>query len=122
MLPEAITNAIKIFVNLGSVRFTPVTYHEELFTHSLPNLQQSQSLTVVVVNASCTDEANAPILVQLGGLKKLTLLSPGRAVLQLLPDWLARLSRTLTELHLMVRSFNPSPMRYGNMTYPYRDR
>ncbi|KAF8968746.1 hypothetical protein BDZ97DRAFT_1797828 [Flammula alnicola] len=100
MLYEMIASAIKTFVNLGSVRFVPKTYHEELFVNTLPALLDLHSLTELIVNASCSDDARAPLLVKLGGLRKLTLFNPGRAILQLLPDWLGRLSRTLVQLHL----------------------
>ena len=94
--------AIKSFTNLRSVQFTPQTYHEDLFRESLIALRDLRSLTEITVNASCTDEAKASVLAELYGLKKLTLDSPSRAILQLLPDWLRRLSGTLQELHLKV--------------------
>jgi hypothetical protein len=84
------------------VQFTPQTYHEDLFQQSLITLRDLRSLTAIAVNASCTDDAKVPVLVELCGLKKLTLESPSRAILQLLPDWLRRLSGTLQELHLTV--------------------
>ncbi|KAF8182927.1 hypothetical protein BJ912DRAFT_977178, partial [Pholiota molesta] len=99
-LSELLATAIKSFVNLHSVQFTPVTYHEELFAPSLPLLQSTHPLTNLTVNASCSNEARAPTLVQITGLHSLTLLNPGRAILQLLPEWLERLSSTLRELHL----------------------
>ena len=84
------------------MQFTPQTYHEDLFRESLIALRELGSLTEIAVNASCTDDANAPALVELCGLKKLTVDNPTRAILQLLPDWLRRLSGTLQELHLKV--------------------
>lgn len=47
-------------------------------------------------------EVTAPLLSEIDGIKQLTLDGPGRTVLNLLPDWLGRLSETLTELHLEV--------------------
>lgn len=84
------------------MQFTPQTYHADLFEKSLIILRDLRSLTEIAVNSSCTDDAKAPLLVELCGLKKLTLYNPGRAILQLLPDWLRRLSSTLQELHLKV--------------------
>ena len=101
-----LVEAIKLFINLRSVQFTPQTYHEDLFRESLIALRDLRSLTEIAVNASCTDDAKAPALVELCGLKKLTLDNPNRAILQLLPEWLRRLSGTLQELHLKV---NRSP-------------
>ena len=94
---------IKLFINLRSIHLVPMTYHEELFMSTLPILVDMNALNEVKVNASCFDEPRAPNLVKLGNLRKLTLISPGRAILQLLPDWLNRLSGTLVELHLRVR-------------------
>jgi len=48
------------------------------------------------------DDARAPILAEISGLRKLTLCDPTRAILHILPDWLDRLSNSLTELHLKV--------------------
>ena len=94
---------VKLFINLRSIQFVPMTYHEELFVPSLSVLIEMNTLNTVEVNASCFD-ARAPKLVQIGNLRKLSLISPGRAILQLLPDWLSRLSETLVELHLRVSS------------------
>ena len=71
---------------------------------SLSILIKMNTLNAVEANASCFDELRAPNLVKLGNLRKLSLISPGRAILQLLPDWLSRLSETLVELHLRVSS------------------
>lgn len=100
-----LAEAIKSFINLRRVQFTPQTYHEDLFQESLIALRDLRALTEIAVNESCTDDAKAPVLVELCGLKKLTLNSPSRAILQLLPDWLRRLSGTLQELHLTVSRY-----------------
>jgi hypothetical protein len=101
-LPETIANAIAKFVNLSRVIFAPLTFHEDLFAQTLRILPDLRSLTDLTVNQSCTSDLLVPKLVEVNGLKKLTLFNPGRAILQLLPDWLRRLSPTLTELHLKV--------------------
>jgi len=111
-----LVEAIKSFINLRSVQFTPLTYHEDLFEESLIALCDLRSLTEIAMNASCTDDAKAPALVELCGLRKITLYSPGRAILQLLPDWLRRLSGTLQELHLQV-SHRPRFMYDLDMYY-----
>jgi len=101
-LPETIANAVVKFVNLNRVIFTPVTFHENLFAQTLHILPDLRSLTDLTVNQSCTGGGLVQKLVEVTGLKKLTLFNPGRAILELLPDWLRRLSPTLTELHLKV--------------------
>ncbi|KAF9478583.1 hypothetical protein BDN70DRAFT_994118 [Pholiota conissans] len=99
-LSEMLAVALRSFVSLHTIRFTPTTYHEDLFTSSLPILCSTRTLTNLAVNQSCCDEARAPTLVQVNGLRSLTLLNPGRAILELLPAWIERLSSTLTEFHL----------------------
>ncbi|KAF8904781.1 hypothetical protein CPB84DRAFT_1677109 [Gymnopilus junonius] len=100
-LPEKISNALSIFVNLVSIRFTPKTYHDNLFQDSgIPALLNLKNLTELSVNTSCTDGAHAPKLVEIVGLRKLTLYSPGRTILELLPAWIERLCKSLVELHL----------------------
>lgn len=105
MISEKISSGLKHFINLRSVKLVPTTYHEELFVHSLPILPELNALNEVEVNSSCFDEPRAPMLVKLRQLRKLSLINPGRAILQLLPDWLSRLSESLVELHLSVSLF-----------------
>lgn len=101
-LPETIANVIVKFVNLSRVTFAPVTFHENLFAQTLHIVPNLHSLTDLTVNQSCMGDGLVHKLVGVNGLKKLTLFNPGRAILELLPDWLRRLFPTLTELHLKV--------------------
>lgn len=63
---------------------------------------------------------SAPVLSQIVGLESLTVVDPNRAILDLLPNWLSRLSGTLRELHLLVSDFVSTdvplgdPLRKGN--------
>ncbi|KAF7760029.1 hypothetical protein Agabi119p4_11724 [Agaricus bisporus var. burnettii] len=138
-LSEIIFDAITQFKNLRVAIFTPITFHEDVFTDvlkylggSIPSSVDNSDISLplrreavdippvlqeLVVNTSCTDEVRAPLLIQITGLSKLSIHSPTRAILQLLSDWLRRLSDTLTELHLkdncgsvtpgVLRSFMP---------------
>ncbi|KIM41940.1 hypothetical protein M413DRAFT_445142 [Hebeloma cylindrosporum] len=118
-LPETIAKGIVKFISLRRLVFAPITYHEDLFVQVLHHdiLSNLRSLTDLTVNKSCMDEGVVQNLVAVNGLKRLTLFDPGRAILQLLPDWLRRLSPTLTELHLknncgsvtpgVLKSFTP---------------
>jgi len=101
-ISEKIASATKLFVHLRAVRLTPVTQPEDLVSSILPVLCDLRTLDEVIVNNSCANEERSSKLVQLGNLRKLDLISPGRAILQLLPDWLSRISKTLVELHLMA--------------------
>lgn len=132
-LSAIIVNAISVFTNLRTSILTPATF-EGIFTGILKQLTERSDkridngshvpstpppLRELVVNPSCTDAVRAPILYQLTGLSKLTILSPTRAVLELLPDWLRRLSDTLTELHLRVSYFPTSLFLFPDLVLPF---
>ncbi|PFH50358.1 hypothetical protein AMATHDRAFT_145250 [Amanita thiersii Skay4041] len=93
-------NAVKSFSSLRVVKLTPSTYHEDVFTQTLQILNRVTTLEELTVNASCTDNIRAPLVVQIQGLTRLEIYDPTRAMLQILPEWLDRLSKTLTALHL----------------------
>lgn len=99
---EAILSAIQTFKNLQTVALLPTTYHEDLFTRALVELKSCHLLADLRVNSSCMDDVRAPILAELARLARLTLCDPTRAILQLLLDWLERLSSSLRDLHLKV--------------------
>ncbi|KAJ6542755.1 hypothetical protein B0H19DRAFT_1171777 [Mycena capillaripes] len=98
-LLETLLPAVKAFQNLQTVEIFPDANHDSLFPPVLLELENRPTLVNFRVNAACMDETNAPILVKIGGLRQLGLERPNRTVLQLLPDWLGRLS-SLTEFHL----------------------
>lgn len=124
ILSTIILNAIKAFRNLRVAIFMAIAFHPNTFTRILQSLvtlntqislnSSSETspcrlarhglpyLRELAVNASCTNENNAPILAQISGLSKLSIYSPTRAILDLLPGWLRRLSDSLRELHLKV--------------------
>lgn len=121
-LSTIILNAITNFENLRVAILTPTTFDEGVFTNVLkffasspspdiststhaPSPHAPRNLQELIVNTSCTDEERAPLLTQVTGLSKLSIHSPTRAILELLPDWLRRLSDSLTELHLKVRIY-----------------
>ena len=91
--------------NLKAVQISPTTFPTGCFTDTLRALSMCLSLQRLTVNSSCTDEVGSSALVTIGGLKYLALMDPTRAILNILPDWLSRLSGSLTELHLEVRNF-----------------
>ena len=95
-------NAIRVFSNLRVVQLVPRTYHEDVFTQTLQALKDASLLEDLTVNSSCTDAQRAPLITQIECLTRLELQDPTRAILDLLPAWLDRLSGTLTELHLKV--------------------
>ncbi|KIL64554.1 hypothetical protein M378DRAFT_126372 [Amanita muscaria Koide BX008] len=95
-------NAVRAaFCRLRVVELTPNTYHEDVFTQTLQALGDTSTLRDLAVNSSCTDAPRAPLITRIGHLERLELWDPTRAMLELLPEWLQRLSsETLTELHI----------------------
>lgn len=112
-----ILRAVQCFHNLNAVKIAPTTFHTGIFTDTLLALRKCASLRHLTVNSACTDEAGSSAVVTIDGLHSLTLIDPTRAILNKLPDWLARLSGSLTALHLedncgsitpaVLRSFIP---------------
>jgi hypothetical protein len=98
-------DALRKFTNIRSVKFVPATFHEDVFVDSLKLLPNPHtSLRELTLSSSCTsDEEKVSLLTGIKGLCKLALHSPGRAILQHLPEWLENNSSTLDELHLLVR-------------------
>lgn len=103
-LSTVLVNAIRLFTNLSSIKLTPATYHDDVFIQPLTALTEVENLHDLTVNLSCMGEVTAPLLATIKGIQRLTLHGPGRSILNILPEWLGRLSRTLTGLHLKVNS------------------
>jgi len=85
-----------------AMTINPMQAPQDLFVEPLRLLRDSRDLRTLEVNAACTGSTSAPVLSEIVGLKSLTLIDPNREILNLLPDWLSRLSGTLCELHLLV--------------------
>ena len=104
-----LSNAIRTFRNLDTVNLSP-TECQPSFIGVLSALTHCHKLRELIVNRSCMDEPTASVLRTIEGLERLTLQHPTRAVLNLLPEWLGRLSTSLNELHLKVLgnyAYNP---------------
>lgn len=100
--PSALSNALQMFENLSSFTLIPSTSHEDIFVQSFSVLKNTVHLTELAVNLACMNDSTVPMLTELERIRNLTLYGPGRTILNLLPDWLRRLSKTLTGLHLKV--------------------
>ncbi|KAG2005739.1 hypothetical protein CC2G_002118 [Coprinopsis cinerea AmutBmut pab1-1] len=109
-LHATISNAVSQFANLSSIKFTPNAYHGDVFVDSLNQLPELSCLQSLDINSSCMDEDyKVRHLIKIKGLRKLMLRSPGRAILQVLPDWLGKMQRTLMELHLLDNCGSVTP-------------
>ena len=98
-----ILHAVQSYHNLNAVEISPTTFPEGIFAEILHALKTCSSLRCLTANSTYTDEAGSSAMVMIDGLRCLTIIDPTRAILNLLPDWLSRLSESLTELHLRVR-------------------
>src|ERR1700691_1007380 len=94
-----ILHAVQSYHNLKAVQISPATFLGAVFTSTLHALRTCSSLNHLTVNEACTDEDGSSALVTIGGLQHLTLIDPTRAILNVLSDWVSRLSVSLTELH-----------------------
>jgi hypothetical protein len=97
-----ILHAVQRYNNLDAVEILPVTYPSGIFTDVLRALRTRHSLHRLTVNSACADDAGASALLMINGLQNLGLVDPTRAILNILPEWLSRLSGSLMELHLKV--------------------
>ena len=104
-LGSLLSSAVRAYTNLCAITLAPQTFDPGVFSEVLNALKDPARppLQKLTVNTSCTGESQAHILAQIQGLRELGLQDATRAVLQLLPEWLGKLSATLVALHLRVR-------------------
>ena len=102
LIARTLREAFPSWTNLTSVVLCPTECHEDVFPEALRFLSHCSELRHLAVGSSCMDEVSAPIIAQIGGLRTLSLSDPTRAILNLLPGWLSRLSSTLEGFHLRV--------------------
>jgi len=100
LIARTLREAFSSWTNLTSVVLCPTECHEDVFPEALRFLSHCSKLRHLAVGSSCMDEVSAPIIAQIGGLRTLSLSDPTRAILNLLPEWLSRLSSTLERFHL----------------------
>lgn len=99
--PQVLSEALREWTNLRSFTLTPYQYPQALVTQTLETLPQCSYLRSLTVSGTCCSEV-VPLLIKIGNLESLTIDSPGRAILNFMPEWLEHLSMTLTGLHLKV--------------------
>lgn len=80
----------------------PIRYNVDVFSNVLPILGECSFLRNLAINGSSTDDVRAPMVTRIDNIDNLTIEDPTRAILQLLPDWLGRLSASLRGLYLLV--------------------
>jgi len=95
--------ALESYTQITSVTLDPHTDDVGSLIDILRVLGNRPSLMRLNVDSDCIDEHNAPILANIDGLHELGLSNPNRAILNILPEWLGRLSKSLIALHFTVR-------------------
>jgi hypothetical protein len=102
-LDLTLSEALRSYTHITFVTLKPYHNSPDSFTDILRVLKDRQSLLRLNVNELCMDEHSAPVLANIDGLHQLGLSNPTRAILNLLPEWLNRLSKSLVALHLTVK-------------------
>jgi hypothetical protein len=101
-LAKCLITAIPAWKNLVAMTMNPMQAPEDLFAEPFRMLRNSSDLRILKVNAAYTVGTSVSTLSEIAGLESLTVIDPGRKILDLLPGWLSRLSGTLRKLHLLV--------------------
>jgi hypothetical protein len=107
--------ALKSYTDIASVTLTPMVFNPGMFTGALHALGDRPFLSRLTVNHCCMEGPNAHLLVKIGGLRELELINPTQTILDLLPEWLGRLSKSLVALHLTV-NFKPFNITTWSLT------
>ncbi|TCD62440.1 hypothetical protein EIP91_006902 [Steccherinum ochraceum] len=109
--PQTLHSALRCWPNLISVVLTPRTAPKELLELAIPSLNHHRLKKFVMDSA--VFHGDVQTLSELRQLETLTILNPGRAVLQMLPAWLQDLGLSLTSLLLMdsCGSITPGVLR-----------
>lgn len=101
--PQTLRSAIEQWINLNSITLHPRSYPSDLLTVALPQFLHCAHLKTLSVDRACYDGEGSTLLSHISGLETLILYGTNRAILQLLPDWLDRLKKTLRIFALRVR-------------------
>lgn len=109
---QKLSTAVQSYRNLHDVDIVTRTSLPDIFSGVLSALAVSPSLRQLSVNSNSIGETSISTCITIGNLEKLTLRDPSRAILNVLPFWLSRLSGVLTELHLVVRDSTCMVMIY----------
>ncbi|KZP09857.1 hypothetical protein FIBSPDRAFT_873224 [Athelia psychrophila] len=99
-LGTRLIEAIDLLPNLHEILINPLSHNGDMFVDVLRCLPAVPHLRRLSVNEACTHERAIPPLVKIESLESLAIANPSRAILDLLPEWLSRLSQSLTQLHL----------------------
>ncbi|KAF7325658.1 hypothetical protein MKEN_00415700 [Mycena kentingensis (nom. inval.)] len=105
---DALLNVVKASENLQTIEILPDIHPDDFFTAILREVVHRPLITTLRVNYSCMSEGDSAILATCRGLRVLELKSPMRALLTLLPEWLANLAE-LRELHLTSNCGSVTP-------------
>ncbi|KAF8591725.1 hypothetical protein K439DRAFT_1626724 [Ramaria rubella] len=98
---DKIPEALGMWQNLRTVTITPKKATGPLLLNIIKALLHCSSLRTVTVNEFVMDEDVIPDLVELVGLRDLTLLHPTRALFMVICCWTMRMQDSLVKLHLL---------------------
>jgi hypothetical protein len=102
-LDSTFLEALRSYTQIAFVTLKPYSDCQESLTDILRILGDRPSLLRLNVNG-CVNEHNAPVLANIDGLRELGLSDPTRAILNLLPEWPNRLSKSLVASHGKITS------------------
>jgi hypothetical protein len=110
--------AVKSYTNIVSAKLTPEMASPGLglFTGALHTLGDRPSLSRLTLNRYCMNESSAHVLATITGLSELGLSDPTQTVLNILPEWLGRLSKSLVALNFTV-NFKLLIVTASSLTY-----
>ncbi|KAI0684576.1 hypothetical protein BC835DRAFT_1389261 [Cytidiella melzeri] len=111
---DVLESAVRSWPNLQSVTFmAAATSYSGVFTKSLAMLPNLTYLRHLELNSGSCSETQSSVLALLGGLERLVIEDPTRAILNVLPDWLSVLRGTFKGLHLKNNcgSVNPGVLK-----------
>ncbi|KAJ7065036.1 hypothetical protein C8F01DRAFT_1129199, partial [Mycena amicta] len=107
-ISETLLAAVKAFKNLKALEILPDIYPDDFFTEIIHQGLDLPLLTTLRVNSSCMSEGDSAILARFDRLRILELRNPTRAILNILPEWLAKMGG-LNELHLTSNCGSVTP-------------
>ena len=103
LFKKALCDSFETWSNLRVLTITPESCLAGFFSVPLTDFQD-RCLRRLTINSACWTQNSLGGVLQLCDLEALTLVKPDRVMLDGLAEWLPRMSSTLKELHVRVRT------------------